>query len=127
MTGGSRTDAGRAPQGVLGLPEQVTAGLFDLDGVLTDTAAVHDKAWKEMFDAFLRERAERTGEPFVAFDSVADYSAYVDGKPRADGVRTSWAVAASRCPRAAPTTAPPPRPSTAWGPQEPGAAAADPP
>jgi len=42
-----------------------SAGLFDLDGVLTNTAAAHDKAWKEMFDAFLRERAERTGEPFV--------------------------------------------------------------
>jgi beta-phosphoglucomutase family hydrolase len=65
----------------------VTAGLFDLDGVLTDTAALHDKAWQATFDAFLRERAERTGEPFVPFDPVADYAAYVDGKPRADGVR----------------------------------------
>jgi beta-phosphoglucomutase-like phosphatase (HAD superfamily) len=72
---------------VLGLPDAVTAGLFDLDGVLTNTAAVHDKAWKEIFDAFLRERADRTGEPFVAFDPVADYLSYVDGKPRADGVR----------------------------------------
>jgi beta-phosphoglucomutase family hydrolase len=72
---------------VLGLPDTVTACLFDLDGVLTDTAAVHDAAWKEMFDAFLRERAGQTGEPFVPFDSKADYEAYVDGKPRSDGVR----------------------------------------
>jgi beta-phosphoglucomutase family hydrolase len=73
--------------GLLGLPAEVTAGLFDLDGVLTDTAAVHAKAWKEVFDAFLRERAEQTGAAFVAFDPVADYDTYVDGKPRADGVR----------------------------------------
>ncbi|WP_117209187.1 beta-phosphoglucomutase family hydrolase [Allorhizocola rhizosphaerae] len=72
---------------MLGLPKGVTAGLFDLDGVLTDTAAVHNRAWTETFDAFLRERARRTGEPFVAFDPVADYETYVDGKPRADGVR----------------------------------------
>jgi beta-phosphoglucomutase family hydrolase len=72
---------------MLGLPKGVTAGLFDLDGVLTDTAAVHDRAWAETFDAFLRERARRTGEPFVPFDPVADYETYVDGKPRADGVR----------------------------------------
>ncbi|MCW2519930.1 MAG: Beta-phosphoglucomutase, partial [Mycobacterium sp.] len=46
---------------VLGLPEHVHACLFDLDGVLTDTASVHRKAWKAMFDDFLRRRAERTG------------------------------------------------------------------
>jgi len=72
---------------VLGLPDRVTACLFDLDGVLTDTAAVHDRAWTETFDAYLRERAERTGEPFVPFDPVADYATYVDGKPRSDGMR----------------------------------------
>jgi beta-phosphoglucomutase-like phosphatase (HAD superfamily) len=55
--------------------------------VLTNMAAVHNKAWAEMFDAFLRERAERTGESFIAFDPVADYAIYVDGKPRQDGVR----------------------------------------
>jgi beta-phosphoglucomutase family hydrolase len=87
VTDVAKTDPGRVQAGVLGLPERVTAGLFDLDGVLTDTAAAHDKAWKQMFDAFLRERAERTGEPFVAFDPVTDYGTYVDGKPRADGVR----------------------------------------
>ncbi|GAB7191494.1 beta-phosphoglucomutase family hydrolase [Kineococcus sp. NUM-3379] len=72
---------------MLGLPEGVSACLFDLDGVLTDTAAVHDAAWTDMFDAFLRARSARTGEPFVPFDPVADYARHVDGKPRPDGVR----------------------------------------
>jgi beta-phosphoglucomutase family hydrolase len=73
---------------VLGLPNGVGACLFDLDGVLTKTATVHAAAWKQMFDAYLREWAERTGEEFVPFDPKADYSEYVDGKPRADGVRS---------------------------------------
>jgi beta-phosphoglucomutase family hydrolase len=73
---------------VLGLPEHITACLFDLDGVLTQTAKVHDAAWAETFDAFLRDRSTRTGEPFVPFDQGADYNSYVDGRPRADGVRT---------------------------------------
>lgn len=72
---------------MLGLPDGVTACLFDLDGVLTDTAAVHNTAWTEMFDAYLRTRAARTGERFAPFDPAADYPTYVDGKPRADGVR----------------------------------------
>jgi beta-phosphoglucomutase family hydrolase len=73
---------------MLRLPDRVEACLFDLDGVLTDTASVHDAAWKEMFDAFLRERAQHTGEAFVPFDADADYARYVDGRPRVDGVRT---------------------------------------
>lgn len=73
---------------VLGLPENVRACLFDLDGVLTDTASVHTKAWKAMFDAFLSDRAERTGKKFVPFDAAADYRQYVDGKKREDGVRS---------------------------------------
>jgi beta-phosphoglucomutase family hydrolase len=73
---------------VLGLPESVHACLFDLDGVLTDTASVHTKAWKVMFDAFLKERAEKTGEQFVPFDPATDYRQYVDGKKREDGVRS---------------------------------------
>ncbi|MDT3727758.1 beta-phosphoglucomutase family hydrolase [Streptomyces sp. DSM 41972] len=68
----------------LGLPEDIDACLFDLDGVVTRTAVVHAAAWKEMFDAFLRER---DGEGFAPF-TAADYDAYVDGRPRADGVRT---------------------------------------
>ena len=71
---------------MLGLPDGVRACLFDLDGVLTETAKVHATAWKEMFDAFLRERAEKDGEEFVAFNAVGDYDEYVDGKPRYEGV-----------------------------------------
>jgi beta-phosphoglucomutase family hydrolase len=70
---------------VLGLPDGVTACLFDLDGVLTNTAAVHDKAWAQTFDEFLRAR---DGEGFRPFDPRADYDAYVDGKRREDGVRS---------------------------------------
>jgi len=73
---------------MLGLPDGVTACLFDLDGVLTPTAIVHNAAWRETFDAYLRDRAARTGEPFVPFDPGADYERYVDGRARADGVRT---------------------------------------
>jgi beta-phosphoglucomutase family hydrolase len=73
---------------MLGLPDDVRACLFDLDGVLTQTAKVHAAAWKEMFDDYLRRRAEQRGEPFVAFDDVRDYDEYVDGKPRYDGVRS---------------------------------------
>jgi beta-phosphoglucomutase family hydrolase len=71
----------------LGLPPAVRLCLFDLDGVLTQTAAVHTRAWKSMFDAYLRERSERTGEAFREFDPHEDYNRYVDGKPRADGTR----------------------------------------
>jgi beta-phosphoglucomutase family hydrolase len=71
----------------LGLPAQIIACLFDLDGVLTRTASIHAAAWKQMFDDFLRARSERTGEPFVPFDAGDDYDAYVDGKPRLDGTR----------------------------------------
>jgi beta-phosphoglucomutase family hydrolase len=73
---------------VLGLPDGVSACLFDLDGVLTQTAKVHAAAWKQTFDDYLRGRAQRLGEPFVAFDVVNDYDEYVDGKPRYDGVRS---------------------------------------
>jgi beta-phosphoglucomutase family hydrolase len=73
---------------MLGLPEGVRACLFDLDGVLTDTASVHRKAWKAMFDDFLRGRARSNGTEFVPFDADADYFQYVDGKKREDGVRS---------------------------------------
>ncbi|MFJ1807200.1 MULTISPECIES: beta-phosphoglucomutase family hydrolase [unclassified Streptomyces] len=69
----------------LGLPETIHACLFDLDGVVTRTAVVHAAAWKETFDAFLHARA---GEGFRPFDKAHDYDEYVDGRPRADGVRT---------------------------------------
>jgi beta-phosphoglucomutase family hydrolase len=73
---------------LVGLPTPIRACLFDLDGVLTQTAKVHAAAWKEMFDAFLRAWTTQTGEPFVPFDPVHDYDEYVDGKPRYDGVRS---------------------------------------
>ena len=67
---------------MLGLPEGITACLFDLDGVLTQTAKVHAAAWKQMFDEYLRDHGGGT------FDAAADYDEYVDGKPRYDGVRS---------------------------------------
>jgi beta-phosphoglucomutase family hydrolase len=73
---------------MFGLPDEVAACLFDMDGVVTQTAVVHAAAWKEMFDEFLRQRAESTGTEFVPFDSRAEYDAYVDGKPRLDGTRS---------------------------------------
>jgi beta-phosphoglucomutase family hydrolase len=73
---------------VVKLPPGITTCLFDLDGVLTQTAKLHARAWKTMFDAFLRERAQQTGEPFTEFRLPEDYETYVDGKPRLDGVRS---------------------------------------
>lgn len=68
---------------MLGLPDSVTTCLFDLDGVLTDTASVHRKAWKQMFDAYLKAKSGNGFRPFTD----DDYNQYVDGKPRQDGVR----------------------------------------
>src|SRR5215212_4422837 len=72
----------------LDLPSGITTCLFDLDGVLTQTAKVHARAWKSMFDDFLRDWSERHGQPFEEFDRPTDYDEYVDGKPRLDGVRS---------------------------------------
>ena len=72
---------------MFGLPDGVAACLFDMDGVVTKTAIVHAAAWKQMFDDFLRDRAQSAGTEFVPFDSHHDYDAYVDGKPRLDGTR----------------------------------------
>ena len=65
------------------MPEGIHACLFDMDGVLTETATVHAAAWKEMFDAFLKTRDGQ-----APFDEGSDYGRYVDGKPRYDGVRS---------------------------------------
>lgn len=73
---------------LVGLPAPTRACLFDLDGVLTDTARLHAAAWKETFDGYLEARAEETGTTFVAFDAAADYDTYVDGKSRSDGTRS---------------------------------------
>ena len=88
---------------VLGLPDSVTALLFDLDGVLTQTAKVHDRAWKETFDAFLKQR---DGESFTPFDPEADYDEYVDGKPRYDGVRSFLQSRGIELPEGDPSDAP---------------------
>ncbi|GAA2707237.1 beta-phosphoglucomutase family hydrolase [Micromonospora olivasterospora] len=91
---------------MLGLPAHVTACLFDLDGVLTQTARVHNAAWAETFDAFLRRRAAETGEPFRPYDPGADYNRYVDGRPRADGVRSFLASRGITLPEGAPNDPP---------------------
>jgi beta-phosphoglucomutase family hydrolase len=90
----------------LGLPPDIQACLFDLDGVLTSTATVHAAAWKELFDGFLRRRSARIGAPFVPFDAAADYLEYIDGKPRADGVRSFLAARGIALPEGAPDDPP---------------------
>ena len=91
---------------MLGLPDAIRVCLFDLDGVLTKTAKVHAAAWKEMFDAYLKERAARTGGQFVPFDPVADYDEYVDGKPRYEGVQSFLEARGIELPRGEPSDPP---------------------
>ncbi|MFD7644033.1 HAD family hydrolase [Kitasatospora sp. NPDC059795] len=91
---------------MLGLPDGIKAFLFDLDGVLTQTAKVHAAAWKDMFDAFLRSESERTGAPFVAFDPVGEYDRYVDGRPRLDGTRQFLASRGIELPEGTPEDPP---------------------
>jgi beta-phosphoglucomutase family hydrolase len=98
---------------VLGLPDGVRGCLFDLDGVLTKTAKVHDAAWQEMFDEYLRNRAEQDDEPFRPFDPVADYDVYVDGKPRAEGTRSFLASRGIKLPEGSPDD--PPDAQTIYG------------
>lgn len=93
----------------LGLPEDIQACLFDLDGVVTKTAVVHAAAWKETFDAFLRQRQGADAEPF----SDDDYDQYVDGRPRADGVRTFLASRGIQLPEGGPDD--PPHAATVHG------------
>lgn len=69
------------------VPAGITACLFDLDGVITQTAKLHAEAWKHMFDDFLLDRSNRTSEPFRPFELPEDYARHVDGKLRSDGVR----------------------------------------
>src|SRR5438094_634184 len=66
---------------------QYDAVLFDLDGVITDTAELHAACWKQMFDEYLKTRGVRADEDHRPFDLATDYRLYVDGKPRFDGVR----------------------------------------
>jgi beta-phosphoglucomutase family hydrolase len=84
------------------MPDKIRACLFDLDGVLTQTALIHAAAWQEMFDSFLREHASRTGQPFAAFDPASDYDRYVDGRPRAQGVTSFLASRGIELPEGSP-------------------------
>lgn len=68
-------------------PDKFDAVLFDLDGVITDTARMHAACWKVMFNTYLKRRAEKSGKEFISFEIDTDYLEYVDGKPRYDGVR----------------------------------------
>jgi beta-phosphoglucomutase family hydrolase len=85
------------------LPSDLRAYLFDMDGVLTDTARVHAEAWKRTFDAFLRERL---GEDAAPFDAGSDYGTYVDGKRREDGVRDFLASRGIELPEGGPDDPP---------------------
>jgi Cof subfamily protein (haloacid dehalogenase superfamily) len=72
----------------LGLPPRARACIFGLEGVLTQTARLHAEAWKRLFDHYLRERARASGEPFIPFDPVHDYSLHFDRMPPLDAVRS---------------------------------------
>jgi beta-phosphoglucomutase family hydrolase len=86
--------------------EEYDAVLFDLDGVITDTANLHAACWKKMFDEYLQERATRTGEAFRPFDLATDYRRYVDGEPRFDGVRHFLASRGIQLPEGSPDDPP---------------------
>jgi beta-phosphoglucomutase family hydrolase len=98
---------------MLGLPENVRVCLFDLDGVLTDTASVHAAAWKQMFDDYLRKRSQSDGTPFREFDVKTDYGPYVDGRPRLDGTRGFLQSRGIDLPEGSPDD--PPDAETLWG------------
>ena len=95
---------------MLGLPDGARACLFDLDGVLTDTASVHATAWKTMFDEYLEKR---DGPGYRPFDVSADYGPYVDGKPRLEGTRSFFASRGISLPEGSPDD--PPTAETLWG------------
>ncbi|GAA1832568.1 beta-phosphoglucomutase family hydrolase [Pseudonocardia ailaonensis] len=95
---------------MLGLPDSARACLFDLDGVLTDTASVHAKAWKTMFDEYLEKRE---GPGYRPFDVSADYGPYVDGKPRLEGTRSFLASRGIELPEGSPDDSP--DTETLWG------------
>jgi beta-phosphoglucomutase family hydrolase len=82
------------------------AVLFDLDGVITDTANMHAACWKQMFDEYLQKRAVERGEPFRPFEVPTDYLLYVDGKPRFDGVRDFLTSRGIQLPEGSPDDSP---------------------
>jgi beta-phosphoglucomutase family hydrolase len=93
--------------------DQYDAVLFDLDGVITDTANMHAVCWKQMFDEYLQKRAAERGEPFRPFELATDYRLYVDGKPRFDGVRDFLASRGIQLPEGSPDD--PPQAETVCG------------
>jgi beta-phosphoglucomutase family hydrolase len=96
------TETGAAASPLAIDPIRFEAAVFDLDGVLTETAAVHAQAWKRLFDAFLAKQAAATGKAFQPFDAAGDYNTYVDGRPRSDGVRTFLAARGITLPEGGP-------------------------
>jgi beta-phosphoglucomutase family hydrolase len=86
--------------------ERYDAVLFDMDGVLTATAAVHCRSWKEMFDAYLAGRASKSGGAFEPFDEASDYRRYLDGRLRYDGVRSFLRSRGIELPEGAPEDPP---------------------
>ena len=94
-----------ADPGAVGLPAQVRACLFDLDGVITRTAVVHQAAWREMFDGWLDERSRRTGHPQQPFQD-SDYAQYLDGRSRSDGIRAFLASREVQLPDGDPSDGP---------------------
>jgi beta-phosphoglucomutase family hydrolase len=93
--------------------DQYDAVLFDLDGVITDTAKIHAACWKQMFDEYIQKRATQRGEAFRPFDPVEDYRLHVDGKPRFDGVRDFLGSRGIRLPDGSPHDTP--KPETVGG------------
>ena len=94
-------------------PRRFDAVVFDMDGVVTDTARVHASAWKRMFDEHLRRLAEVSGGEFIEFDIERDYLTYVDGKPRFDGAKSFFASRSIGIPDGEPGD--PPEAETVWG------------
>jgi beta-phosphoglucomutase family hydrolase len=99
-------NASRTPEALAVDADRYDAVLFDLDGVLTSTATLHTACWKQVFDTFLEGRAQRTGEAQAPFDPGADYLRFVDGKPRAAGVRDFLASRGIALPEAEHDSAP---------------------
>ncbi len=97
---------------MLGLPDEIKACLFDMDGVVTMTAVVHAAAWKEMFDEFLHDWSAANGTGFVPFDPVKDYDEYVDGKPRVEGTKSFLQSRSISLPLGSPSD--PPGMDTVW-------------
>ena len=111
-----RLSAPRATRRLLGLPHDVVACVFDLDGVLTASAALHAAAWSDALDELLARRLEHTGErfaPFMPFDRVTDYYGHIHGRPRLDGVRNFLASRGIRLAEGVPDD--PPGAETVYG------------